>query len=203
MQVFEIEEDYESALETNVTNETYAVENQPRSSDAPLSGGSPLKIITRGRLNSVLNRPTDGFVASPLAQVFNPLPVGDDASDSKTGPQGISFGPATRRRMTSIQPHQSSLLDHGKIHSNQMKAFPTISDNNTPHQEKTRDASHKSKELSVKATRVETDEFQDDADDIGMQMTMMKRLDEIEQRQERIEDLLFRISQCIGVTEDH
>ncbi len=187
-------------------NEVFSTENQRRPSDAPQSGGHLLslpKILTRGRLNSVLTRPIEGLAASPLAQVFNPLPVCDDAPDSKAGPQGISFGPATRRRLTSTQPYQKSPSEHSQLHSNQMKKFPNVDDiDDSPHQGNTQAVTHKPNS-ALTATKVKANEFQDDASDKGVQVTMMRRLDEIEQRQERIEDLLFRISQSIGVTRKH
>jgi hypothetical protein len=85
-----------------------------------------------------------------------------------------------------------------------MKKFPTVDDiDDSPHQGNTQFMAHGPNSSALKATKVKANEFQDDASDKGVQVTMMRRLDEIEQRQERIEDLLFRISQSIGVTRKH
>jgi len=85
-----------------------------------------------------------------------------------------------------------------------MKKFPTVDDiEDSPHQRNTQSVAHGPNISALTATRVKANEFQDDASDRAVQATMMRRLDEIEQRQERIEDLLFRISQSIGVTRKH
>ncbi|KAH7870612.1 uncharacterized protein C8R40DRAFT_1175417 [Lentinula edodes] len=89
------------------------------SSQDQLGGSQPHPLPPRTRVNSIMSRGMEAAQSftSPLAQIYQPLVVDDDlplASDESLGldqvpsvPQGgaplISYGPTTRRRLSSMQ----------------------------------------------------------------------------------------------------
>ncbi|KAJ3926134.1 MAG: hypothetical protein NXY57DRAFT_1029947 [Lentinula lateritia] len=100
------------------------------SSQDQLGGSQPHPIPPRTRLNSIMSRGMEAAQSftSPLAQIYQPLVVDDDlplASDESLDqvpsvPQGgaplISYGPTTRRRLSSMQGvHRRNTSDVGLL----------------------------------------------------------------------------------------
>ncbi|KAJ3852022.1 hypothetical protein EV368DRAFT_82940 [Lentinula lateritia] len=100
------------------------------SSQDQLGGSQPHPIPPRTRVNSIMSRGMEAAQSftSPLAQIYQPLVVDDDlplASDESldqvpTVPQGgaplISYGPTTRRRLSSMQGvHRRNTSDVGLL----------------------------------------------------------------------------------------
>ncbi|KAH9840257.1 uncharacterized protein C8Q71DRAFT_483332 [Rhodofomes roseus] len=73
-------------------------------SERPASGPSSIP-LPRHRLNSLVTRGLDNVqsVASPLAQVFQPFVVEDENDPEQEGGALVSYGPASRRRLSSMQ----------------------------------------------------------------------------------------------------
>ena len=190
VQVFEIENQYESALDTNfdLTDEFSRGQRRP-SGDSHRRDPQSYKIIPRIRLSSGVNRSTEFQPASPLAQVFNPIVMDEDPRlHSKTRSQSISFGPATRRRTTSMLPLQMPTSERGAQQSNQNPQNFLWPGNPSPRYDD--DNSSPSKETIIKA--------EDELENGGLDVTIMQRLHRMEQHQHRIEDILLQLSQGIS-----
>ncbi|KAK0438117.1 hypothetical protein EV421DRAFT_1972863 [Armillaria borealis] len=101
-----------------------AQQNHPHFNDSP--GNAPSHPssqpfpIARNRVNSILNRSfeTAQSFTSPLAQIFQPLVLDDDpiADESHSPPHLVSFGPASRRRLSSMHQHRRGTTDGGHGH---------------------------------------------------------------------------------------
>ena len=212
-QIFEIEDEFDSALDTR----EYSVETsrqrrkspsparrpnrpspQPQNADhTPLS---PTRAVPRGRLNSILNYGAE--VASPLAQIFQPLVVDEDISEESSGnpaPTGISYGPASRRRLTSIQSMpKRTTAEPTQDQSSPLRNF-LLTDKMVDAKDVPLSASPNEQDWGKSTTAEQVKEQVSEAGGIS-QWTM--RLENLEQRQERIEDLLMQISRHIkGVKE--
>ena len=140
---------------------------------------------------------------SPLAQVYNPVvvDVDDNAMEYLSNPGNsslpvISYGPATRRRLTTTQRRPMELPDQAV--STQLKRFPTI----PPTNYKVSPPEHgilrsRSQDRSLKKQR--SSALQSNISDISngelQESTLMQRLDDIERSQAKIESLLNQISQ--------
>ncbi|PBK69268.1 hypothetical protein ARMSODRAFT_1019246 [Armillaria solidipes] len=101
-----------------------AQQNHPHFNDssgnAPSHPSSQPFPIARNRVNSILNRSfeTAQSFTSPLAQIFQPLVLDDDpiADESHSPPHLVSFGPASRRRLSSMHQHRRGTTDGGHGH---------------------------------------------------------------------------------------
>ncbi|TFK39792.1 hypothetical protein BDQ12DRAFT_722005 [Crucibulum laeve] len=214
--IFEIEDEYDSALDTIDDNVSFgghqlrrvsasSAIRPPRPTQAPAD--SPPRPIPRPRVHSVLVRTADSSqnFPSPLAQVFQPLVVDEDIPEEESedtataAPSGVSYGPASRRRLASIQSMHKrpgdSLLT--QVQSNVMKRFPVMGKGSPPHDILSRspDALPMADRLASGETKVETE------DNITEMGQWTKRLEEIERRQGRIEILLTQIADNIKGSE--
>lgn len=157
----------------------------------------------RARLSSAVSRGIDTAqnFASPLAQVFKPLVVHDNSPESispaagPTGPIVISYGPASRRRVSSMQSlqrrHPESLINQAQ--ANVLKRLPPMSSpveqsalSESP--DHIREESPLTERKSLMDTMV--------TDDAGG-ADWKRRMDRMEKRQERIEDLLVQLTKDI------
>lgn len=143
---------------------------------------SPAKSIPRHRLTS-FGRAVEG--PSPLAQIYQPLVVQDAQESAALGPSGVSFGPAHRRRLSSMQStHRITHPDPLGIQeqSTSLRRFPVMS--TTP--------------LSDAPLSESPDQHLGSKDEItgdaGNAKQLIARLDTMEQRQERIEDMLIQLT---------
>ncbi|KAK0214760.1 hypothetical protein IW262DRAFT_1512569 [Armillaria fumosa] len=113
------------ASQTNTSGQQQPPQqNHPHFDDSPDNAPSypssqPFP-ITRNRVNSILNRSfeTAQSFTSPLAQIFQPLVLDDDpiADESHSPPHLVSFGPASRRRLSSMHQHRRGTTDGGHGH---------------------------------------------------------------------------------------
>ncbi|KAJ6581498.1 hypothetical protein B0H19DRAFT_509083 [Mycena capillaripes] len=167
----------------------------------------------RNRVTSLMHRGAEAAqtFTSPLAQIFQPLVVDDGgipedepqhqhntASPSGVAPPptGVSYGPAYRRRLSSM--HVRDQLGHGQLaHVRQISEqarrqssessrmlFPTSGGGDDPF----------SASPDERAETLPTAEDVEETKDVGL----MARLEQMEARQERIEGLLERIARDLG-----
>lgn len=182
---------------------------------SPASGSAP---PPRSRVLSLLSRvdPVPS-VPSPLAQLFQPLNVTDDAqieSDQQLGAAGaaaptsniVSYGPATRRRLSSIHPQPvrragtvattatgDSFLPQGQTQGQQgQKRFPAVSSpvaragiSSLAAQPLSESPGDESSGPTETAGQLE---------DEGSNGMFEHKLAAIEERQKRIEDLLIHLT---------
>ncbi|KAK2463515.1 hypothetical protein APHAL10511_004266 [Amanita phalloides] len=146
---------------------------------------SPLNIpsnLPRLRRNSA--RPPDSFHApSPLAQLYQPLLVDNDAVDEcdedrgTLAPSVVSYGPTTKRRLTSVIPTQRRNIPDLTLNSRQLPPME-------------RDKLSPPNILSQSPEQVEmlgngqAESKNNGSPDVG------KTLEEMEKRQRRMEELL-------------
>ena len=123
--------------------------------------------------------------ASPLAQLFQPLNV-DEAIPEDTNPyagtrEGVSYGPASRRRLSSATTLHK-IARANKESENENETSPV------------RGPGERSGLLWEPETAEET---QEQESTLGS-LEWARRLDSIEKRQKRIEDLLGDILAAVG-----
>ncbi|KAL0575972.1 hypothetical protein V5O48_006006 [Marasmius crinis-equi] len=195
----------------------------------------PQHIPPRARVNSVLNRGAElaHSFTSPLAQIYQPLivddiPASDDSYTSQqpqvSGSPGrgpaplISYGPASRRRLSSIQGiHRRTTSDMQRVVSpsqglhrsqSQRKPSPSSVTGVTvfPSVEEAADKSEDDKKVLTESPPPMTSplptvgQVLEDMDADSAQMRWNKRLDQMEQRQQRIESLLEKIAEDIAAS---
>lgn len=144
---------------------------------------------------------------SPLAQIFQPLVVDDDvvADMPQHSPQPlVSFGPASRRRLSSMTQHRR---DGGNGHSGtspqktpskdgglfgSLKRFPGMSSDDQIAESPSSMSSMRSKQPTA------SDVMEGEAESGGVD----RRMDEIERTQKKIEKLLEKIAESLDVKTD-
>ncbi|EPQ56311.1 hypothetical protein GLOTRDRAFT_128260 [Gloeophyllum trabeum ATCC 11539] len=189
----------------------------PKASSQQISNGQPSAsgggghVPVRQRVNSAMARGAEAAQSftSPLAQIFQPLVVDDDipeeARESPSNAPGpthmISFGPATRRRLTSV--HRRSTTD--PYHLNPMqsspKKFPSVTSDARSHgsllSQPLSESPGQGEGRPETASHVEEDEGSPSRGGPGSG-ELMKRFDLMEERQRRIEELLMQLTQNLG-----
>jgi len=188
---------------------------------APSNGHTPLaqSLLRRG------SEAVHSFV-SPLAQVFQPMVVDEtipEEPSDKPSLSPVSFGPASRRRLYSMQSgrsHQHPIAPASPVKSSPLRKFPTMPNPNpslmipqgqpssrsldeTPGPsggDPSRDAPSSGAAQSPPPELTITEaggalELENWTDSQSSIWT--KRLSDIEKRQERIEDLLSQIAKDI------
>lgn len=151
----------------------------------------------RHRLTSIMTRGVEvaQSAASPLAQIFQPLIFDDDIPDDHQHIQdthGVSYGPATRRRLSSMQWRNHPPDTGPGAPSTALRRFPTHGSNES------RSKALPSQTLSESPdSRTQPQETAEEIEDEGPHPPLEKRLDSIEKRQRRIEDLLVQLSDRI------
>jgi hypothetical protein len=142
---------------------------------------SPTKLGLQTRLTSFA-RSVEG--PSPLAQIFQPLVVQEAEEHPDHVAPVVSYGPAHRRRLSSMQSIQkSSEVPGSQVPSTSLSKFPTM-----------RSASVLDEPLPERSDRQQPDRergMDEDTNDLG---ELMARLDKMEQGQKRIEELLLRLT---------
>ncbi|KAI6126399.1 hypothetical protein EV401DRAFT_2055309 [Pisolithus croceorrhizus] len=152
----------------------------------------------RRRLNSMFNK-TD-TVQSPLAQVFQPVVVDDDIPEEHDSDKGVSlqphssnghivsYGPASRRRLTSMHLMSKRGADSAvqSSDSSQRPAFPAID---------TRPEALAAGPLSASPNRQpETvEQVEETMQNSGGMVELSERIKDMEDRQKRIEDILIQL----------
>ncbi|KAH8983178.1 hypothetical protein EDB86DRAFT_3106522 [Lactarius hatsudake] len=195
--IFELEEQLDSALDTHDSGALPPMGRQRTGSLRQTRGsvgskrmpsmssmkpdGSPGR-HGRHRVASVLNRPVDPMAqASPLAQLFQPLIV-DEAIPEDAYPQagtreGVSYGPATRRRLSSGTMLQRTAP------ANRENEIEIVSSPG---------------ERSGLLWEPETAEETQEEDSALGSLEWARRLGSIEKRQKRMEELLSDILAAVG-----
>lgn len=154
----------------------------------------------RLRLGSMLNRGAEAAqsIASPLAQIFQPLIVDDDIpEESENGslslnvPMGISYGPASRRKQSMMQRSPAAEVALARTHR-----FPSMGSHESRDAHQVSTSPDPISESVGRGRGMETaEEAEEEEEDSGGMIRWMERLDKLEQGQKRIEDLLLRISE--------
>jgi len=188
----------------------------------PSSSTSSPHPIPRPRVNSVLNRGLEvaQSFTSPLAQIFQPLIVDDDGipedSEQNSGhaPPMISYGPASRRRLSSMTGRRMTSDPSASRH-----AFPRSS----PRQQQLHPSSPRSHHDQLSTASIDevmrgedgvisespsamspepsgnriptAGQVREEEVNSGSAQLMMKKLQEMEARQERIEQLLQSLAE--------
>jgi len=149
--------------------------------------------------------------ASPLAMLFQPIVVDDDVimedqedNQGPLRPQGLSYGPVSRRRLVSLGPRRRGhpLVDPSPVASvlNRWQR----PDTRQPSQSLTRsddgdrfsgspDRIRPSSSIPETAGQVLEDEERD-----GGEPGLSKRLEAMEDRQKRIEEMLVRLTEGLS-----
>ncbi|KAG6813886.1 hypothetical protein H0H92_006293 [Tricholoma furcatifolium] len=188
--IFEIAEEYESALDLNdsASFQYNADQRARRRSSGHMQhgqttgNGGPAAPTPRTRLNSVMHRGTEvtqSFV-SPLAQVFQPLMVDDTireespdkdsdepssaAPSSQPTSPAVSYGPALSQAPVSQSPDPM------------LETVPTA---------------------PASPERVTEELAEESKGDPAGELAFERRLNDIEKRQERIEELLLQIARDV------
>ncbi|OSX63980.1 hypothetical protein POSPLADRAFT_1138127 [Postia placenta MAD-698-R-SB12] len=223
--IFELEDAYdESALDEEDSEQTVPMENSrqrrlsqmsrrqtsqasgpttpPRSSvkAEQLSSSSSVP-LPRTRVNSTFMRGLElaHNVSSPLAQVFQPLVVGDDHQDEQSSDHNnalVSYGPATRRRLSSMvrRPTAPPADPFGGPSQPQPIGARRIPTGVSPSKRSgVLNASLLSESPDAKSGSEHMATMEETEESIGMS-ALARRLDGIEQQQKRIEDLLLRLA---------
>lgn len=225
--IFELEDEFDSALDTGDHHDDTSIQNGRNLSHAAmrrLSGASsrrgrpshaplPSKTSPHTKLNTLINRVNDVNAFSPLAQVFNPILGHHDDGDrdahiygSPPATQGISYGPASRRRLTSIlssHPRPAPETFSNGQSSNRPNRIVSGQETTPQHGIPPRS---RSQDPHLTRSPVSAQEVKDLEDDIGEnpeQATMISRLDDIERRQAKIESLLIEISNSMKGDQRH
>ena len=180
----------------------------------------PQHIPPRARANSVLNRGVElaQNFTSPLAQIYQPLIVDDIAAIDDTfstqqssissspgrGPSPlISYGPASRRRLSSMQGLHRTTHNQGLQRSqSQRRPSPSHATGATqfPSVDEVADGNDKEGKVLSESPPPMTSplptvgQVLQEIDTEGTQTRLNKRLENIEQRQQRIESLLEKIA---------
>lgn len=175
--------------------------------------GSTHPLPARPRINSLVNAAASS--PSPLALLFQPLIVDEDViaedqEDDQTPPKAhnlLSYGPASRRRLVSLGPKR-----RGRT---QMEASPVASTLNRRQHSETGQLSHSltrsddgdrfsrsSDPMRVNPSTLSVPETAgqvlEDEEREGGEPGLSRRLDAIEERQKRIEEMLVRLTESLS-----
>ncbi|KAF9240653.1 hypothetical protein BU15DRAFT_73884 [Melanogaster broomeanus] len=196
-------------------------EQEPPSLPAPQSSGAPeppqvrppspsrtpshirqisAPIPLHRRVNSSISRPD--VIPSPLAQVFQPLIMDDEIPEEAIvdgngggggilSPPVISYGPATRRRLTSMQSmfrRQTDLSAPTPIV--RRRPFPVID----TRQETLAGSLSSSPEQQPGMAFETAEQVEEDSEQNGGMTEWLRRMGQMEERQKRIEDLLIQLN---------
>ena len=179
----------------------------PRQPPSPQKDGrqqsDAVPLPPRQRVNSVLNRGAEMAhnFASPLAQIFQPLvlDMGDDMAEDEQ-PQdmrdAISYGPATRRRLTSIARRPTAVEQHSSPHpppATALRRFPTAAAARPQSPSFGTPISESPDQHADTGSPSETAGQAEEKESTLGNMQWMKRLDEMDARQKRMEEMLLRI----------
>ncbi|KAJ7281492.1 receptor-activated Ca2+-permeable cation channel [Mycena rebaudengoi] len=203
-------------------------QNSPEqaSSSSPAPAPAPTRPVPapRTRVASLMHRGADvaQTFTSPLAQIFQPLVVDDGLpeADQSQGhapgphtqgsapPPGVSYGPAYRRRLSSMHARDKSghapmygQLQHSQAHTRHHDVpramFPSGNDADSRSQGDNRPFSASPEERALSSSSLPTAEEVEEKNEGSSGADLMKRLEQIEARQKRIEGLLERIAEDV------
>ncbi|RXW21677.1 hypothetical protein EST38_g4197 [Candolleomyces aberdarensis] len=220
--IFEIVDESETAIDMTEDDEHAHGLRRPRNGSgysfsskpfrrSPMRTSNPTpdrQQVPRLRVNPAVTRPMEPHSFSPLAQVFQPLVVDEEdeemtaALTPAASTTALSYGPASRRRISSIVPSRRApdpLLAQAQM-NNAMRKFPTgpsLSPPDPPREGVAIRGGRRGRSYDRPSTVEEVRE--QEGDDIGKAARLERRLDVIEKRQERIEALLSRVVDSLSV----
>ncbi|THH05416.1 hypothetical protein EW145_g4818 [Phellinidium pouzarii] len=186
--------------------------------DGQDEGSSPSQATQqmRSRLASVLQRGAEAAsnFTSPLAQIYQPLVVDDDLVDeqapgpaSPTQPNFLSYGPVTRRRLSSMHrfPPMAPTDMQRRLNSSRGQLSQTFGD--TMLEESPRSSHnmvHEETEREEQSPPVPETASQavDQEGASGAIPQVASRLIRIEERQKRLEELIMQLSQDIRLRKE-
>ncbi|KAH7926026.1 hypothetical protein BV22DRAFT_1009996 [Leucogyrophana mollusca] len=145
------------------------------------------------RVNTQVPRADISHGTSPLAQVFQPIIVDDDIREEAEpllAAPFVSYGPASRRRLTSIQSTHRRPTDlHPVANGGRRLPVPEI---------ETRQNSLTDGPLSASPDQQQepqtAEEAEENFSENGGMMMWTSKLEKIEERQKRIEDMLLQLT---------
>lgn len=163
----------------------------------------------RPRINSLVNPTTSS--ASPLALLFQPLVVeedviAEDQEDNQNPPRApnlISYGPASRRRLVSVGPRRRShALGETSPVSSALNRWQNPESRQPSHSlTRSDDGDHFSRSLyptrinpSTSSVPETAGQILEDEEKEGGEGGLSRRLDLIEERQRRIEEMLVKLT---------
>jgi hypothetical protein len=163
-------------------------------------------------LNQLVNKGVEmaqSAVASPLAQLFQPLVVDDDmileepeeSQSSQSGnPPLLSYGPASRRRLKSVntrRPGTDFLAPPASVQGGGVRWGPSLISSRITEQQQISQSLEQQEQQEE--TEPETaEQVEEEEQTGGGEPRLMRRLHIMEERQKRIEDLLIELSKKIG-----
>ncbi|GBE86440.1 predicted protein [Sparassis crispa] len=154
---------------------------------------------SRHRLNSIVTHwEIPQSVSSPLAQIYQPQSTEENFADGQDGVSpSVSYG---RRRLSSL--HQRSTMDLSGgpgHHATAFKRFPTTSPGSRSGGLSSQPLSESPGQRSDMRshTSLEQPETAEQIEESQPQAGIQRRLDTIEERQKRIEDLLVQLSERV------
>lgn len=146
----------------------------------------------RRRVNSQLHRPDMTPGMSPLAQVFQPLVMDDDASkDGLPQSHFVSYGPASRRRLASMQSmrHPTNLPNPTPT-AQRRPPWPVTGSRREPSDDP--GLLSGSPEQNVQPETAE--EAEETSFEESSMVRWFKHMESMEERQKRIEDILLELT---------
>ncbi|KAH9913920.1 uncharacterized protein B0H18DRAFT_887613, partial [Fomitopsis serialis] len=198
-------------------------------SERPMSGPSSIP-LPRNRLNSIVTRGLDNVqsLASPLAQVFQPLIMDQENEAEQPAQDGgaqVSYGPASRRRLSSMQRRPTAVGQTGHtdpfggvlfsghagsgqgLGARKLPGAPTVTSpgarlgitgqalSSSPETRDVRSSGDRDRDARSVHGQTHSHEPLETAEEEQEEgkMPMDRRLDGIERRQQRIEELLERL----------
>ncbi|EIN06002.1 hypothetical protein PUNSTDRAFT_127492 [Punctularia strigosozonata HHB-11173 SS5] len=228
--VFDIEEDMNSALseteelsgflpstsistarkQSSSSQKRQSISENPAAPRSEASPGNrkedlpgPSTPAPRPRLMSIsrVMADTTGQMPSPLAQIYQPLPVDDSILEDESGPPpvvgspALSFGPVTRRRRLSsrVQPRLPSDGRGGLgVHVRKTSTGSSPGMRHRPLAEDTQTVSQSPDQMPWPETAGQVEE--EEGERGNGSLPWIRRLENIEKRQERIEELLLQLT---------
>lgn len=167
----------------------------PRASGHTRQSSGPAQL--RVNVNSHLHRPD--VLQSPLAQIFMPAVTDDDIPED-TSDRGslhpsdchvLSYGPASRRRLGSMQ-HTARRTTDSSSQTPALQRAPFLSIDSEPETQGEGLLSMSPSRQPVPSPTAE--EIEENMEESGGMTELVHRMKDMEERQQRIEDLLIQLS---------
>jgi len=180
------------------TNHVPAVSaSPPRASGHTRQTSGPVQL--RMNVNSHLHRPD--VLQSPLAQVFMPVVVDDDIPEDSSDRGSLhpsdghvlSYGPASRRRLGSMQHHTARrTTDSSSQTPSAFQRAPFLSIDTEPETLGQGLLSISPGRQPLPSSTAE--QLEENIEESGGMTELVRRMKDMEERQQRIEDLLIQLS---------
>jgi hypothetical protein len=140
---------------------------------------------------------------SPLAQIYQPLVIDEIREEDQPQPgtrDALSYGPATRRRLSSMIKRPTDNLKTNTAQSTALRGFSTVGPR--PGLSTTLSTSPGQQRQDWQSDGPETATEAEEKESTLGAVQLSRRLDVIEERQKRIEELLVGIARNIDSRSD-